>query len=890
MSMPQKNKIRFNPLDHPVCLKMPRRNLPSAWMEHVPFAFYLVDILRPKVFVELGTFYGVSYCAFCQAVDELKLPTTCHAVDTWSGDAHTGRYDISVLDDLRRHHDPLYSSFSTLHQSTFDEAVKEFEDGTIDLLHIDGYHTYEAVKHDFETWKPKLSRRGVVIFHDTNERSGDFGVWRLLEELQQQYPCFEFKHGHGLGIVAIGEEVPPGLLPLLNASQEEAELIREFFYEMGQRVALSATLIEKEQTEQDLRSDLRLKTAELERIRGTIFFRALALLRKFFRLVFPEQSYGRKLINRSIQGMTSLARSLLRFPGVVRNGMTTWRQHGFLALFRSIRLAFARRLSLFFYSKRANRLKRTSIDGRADAFPYQPLISIVIPTYNTPLPYLKKAVQSVRQQHYKNWELCICDDASTHSAIKNWLSSIEGERVKVIFSEQNGGISSATNRAVRHSSGEFIAFLDHDDELSPDALSEMVHLLNQQPDLDVIYSDQDKINHRSRRSEPFFKPDWSPEYFRSVMYVGHLVLMRRSLFDQLGGLDSAFDGVQDYELMLRASEHTSRIGHIPKVLYHWRKIPGSVALGLNEKGDKIQQLQAKAVNAHLERTKRRAEAFPHPRHPHRVVIKPKPRHDYPKISIIIPSKNAYFHLSRCIKSIFERTTYPNYEVIVVDNGTSDPLTLRLLKESPVKVVPFNQPFNYSQANNLGVAAAEGDVIVLLNNDTEVVSPDWLEQMLFYLDDPAVAIVGPMLIYPNRTVQHAGIVLGLRGTADHILRGFPAEADGYAGSLSCPRNVAAVTGACLMMRREDYVRTGGLVEYYGTHYQDVDLCLRFLTAGKRIVYVPYAVLLHYEGASRGREYDHLDRALLLDTWGDVIARGDPYYNPNFLLNAADYSIG
>lgn len=890
MSMSQNNKIRFNPLDHPICLKMPRRNLSSAWMEHIPFAFYLIDILRPKVFVELGTFYGVSYCAFCQAVDELKLSTACHAVDTWRGDAHTGTYDTGVLDDLRRHHDPLYSAFSTLHQSTFDEAVKEFEDGTIDLLHIDGYHTYEAVKHDFETWKPKLSRQGVVIFHDTNERSGDFGVWRLLDELKGQYPCFEFKHGHGLGVVAIGEDIPPGLLPLLKAPQDEADLIREFFYELGQRVALSATLIEKNQTEQDLRSDLRSKTLELERIKKTIFFRAFAVLRKIFRLMLPEQSRGRQLIARGVQGMVSFAQSVLYFPHLIESGFTIWRQHGPLALFRSVRLAVARRLSLFIYSRQANRLNRIFTTDNHDVSTYKPLISVVIPTYNTPLPYLKKAVQSVQKQYYKNWELCICDDASTHPPVREWLSTIAGDRVKVIFAEQNEGIASATNRAVQHSSGEFIAFLDHDDELSPDALWEMVSLLNKQPDLDIIYSDQDKMNQRGRRSEPFFKPDWSPEYFRSVMYVGHLLLMRRSLFDQLGGLDSRFDGVQDYEFMLRASEHTSKIAHIPKVLYHWQKIPGSVALGLNEKGDKIQQLQAKAVNTHLERTKRSAEAVPHPLHPHRVIIKPKPRRHYPKVSIIILSKDAYIHLSRCLKSIFERTTYPNYEVIVVDNGTSDPLALRLLKESPVKVVPFNQPFNYSQANNLGVTAAEGDVIVLLNNDTEVVSPDWLEQMLFYLDDPGVAIVGPLMLYPNRTVQHAGVVLGLRGTADHVMRGFPAESDGYAGSLSCPRNVSAVTGACLMMRREDYMRSGGLVEYYGTHYQDVDLCLRFLTCGRRIVYVPYAVLIHYEGATRGREYDHLDRALLLDTWGDVINRGDPYYNPNFSLDAADYSIG
>lgn len=883
-------KLHFNPLEHPICLKMPRRELSSAWMEHVPFAFYLMDVLRPRIFVELGTFYGVSYCAFCQAVDELKLSSICHAVDTWGGDAHTGVYDATVLEDLRRHHDPLYSAFSTLHQSTFDDAVKEFTDGSIDLLHIDGYHTYEAVKHDFETWKPKLSRRGVVVFHDTNERSGDFGVWRLLDELKEQYPCFEFKHGHGLGIVVVGNDIPARLVPLLTASPEETELIRQFFYELGQRVALRAALLEKNQTEQNLRSELEIKTLQLEiktlqleRIRRTIPFRALALIRRLFRLIFPENSKRGKVIRASIK-------MIFRFPDIfkmLKNSILIWRQQGWIAFFRKIAIVVRREYSLFVYRRRVYRTDYTATGRMLSALEYQPLISVVMPTYNTPLRYLQKAVQSVQKQCYPHWELCICDDASTDPAVREWLESIESNKIKIVFSEKNIGISNATNRAVQLSAGEFLAFLDHDDELAPDALLEMVHQLNKQLNLDVIYSDQDKIDGRGRRSEPFFKPDWSPEYVRSVMYVGHLLLMRRSLFEQVGGLDPRFDGVQDYDLLLRVSEKTTRIAHIPKVLYHWRKIPGSIARGFNEKGNKIEQLQVQSVNAHLERIGYRAEAIPHPVYSHRVIIKPKPRVDYPKVSIVIVSKDAYIHLSRCLKSIFERTTYPNYEVVVVDNNTTDPLAVRLLMESPVKVVPFRQAFNFSQANNLGVTAADGDVIVLLNNDTEVVSPDWLEQMLLYLDDPAVAIVGPLLIYPNRTVQHAGIVLGMRGTADHVMRGFPFDSDGYFGSLSCPRNVSAVTGACLMMRRDDYLRSGGLVEYYGTHYQDVDICLRFLSSGKRIVYVPYAVLVHYESATRGRRYDHLDRALLLDTWGDLIGRGDPYYNPNFSLDSSNY---
>jgi glycosyltransferase involved in cell wall biosynthesis len=524
-----------------------------------------------------------------------------------------------------------------------------------------------------------------------------------------------------------------------------------------------------------------------------------------------------------------------------------------------------------------------------DTFQYKPLISVVMPTYNTPEKYLDSAIKSVQAQYYPHWELCICDDASTQASTRRLLQSIKDPRIKVLYSEQNQGISVTTNRAAETAKGDFIAFLDHDDELTPDALLAVARTLNAQPDLDVIYSDQDKLNARNRIVEPFHKPDWSPDYFRAVMYVGHLLVVRRKLFHYVNGLNKAFDGVQDYEFMLRVSEQTSKIAHIPQILYHWRMIPGSVALGVDAKGEKIEELQIQAVNAHLQRIGLNAEAIRHPVYHHRALIKPKPREHNPKVSIIILTKDAPEHIARCLSSIFSRTSYPNFEVVVVDNGTTDPAALEILQTYPVRTIAYDAKFNYSRANNLGVQAASGEIIVLLNNDTEVISPDWLEQMLLYLDDPKVAIVGPKLIYPNRTIQHAGVTLGLRGTADHIMRGFPWDADGYAGSLSCPRDVAAITGACLMMRREDYLSSGGLLDYYGTHYQDLDLCLRFLSSGSRNVYVPYAVLVHYEGATRGDTYNHLDRALLLDTWGDVISKGDPFHNPNFSLEAPDYVV-
>jgi GT2 family glycosyltransferase len=371
------------------------------------------------------------------------------------------------------------------------------------------------------------------------------------------------------------------------------------------------------------------------------------------------------------------------------------------------------------------------------------------------------------------------------------------------------------------------------------------------------------------------------------MYVGHLLVVRRALALAVGGFDSRFDKVQDFEFMLRVSERTDRIAHVPKVLYHWRSVPGSVARGAGEKKG-IVELQAAAVAAHLARGGTDAAVEPHPTFDHRVVVRRRAPADAPLVSIVIPTKDAPQHISRCLDSIFERTSYPRFEVVVVDNGTTDPRALAAIRKHPVQVVPFAEPFNFSVANNRGVEATRGETLVLLNNDTEVIDRDWLEQLVAHLHAPGVGIVGPVLLYPDRSVQHAGVVLGFRGTADHVMRGFPADSDGYAGSLSCTREVSAVTGACLAIRRADYVALGGLLDLYGTAYQDVDLCLRVREQGRRILCVATARLVHHESATRGTAYDFLDRALLLDTWGEVIERGDPYYNPNFTLERHDYS--
>jgi GT2 family glycosyltransferase len=456
-------------------------------------------------------------------------------------------------------------------------------------------------------------------------------------------------------------------------------------------------------------------------------------------------------------------------------------------------------------------------------------------------------------------------------------------RVQVKFGAKTG-ISATTNQALDLARGDYVCFLDHDDALHWSALESMARKIDE--GYDVVYSDEDKLDDATGDLvEPFFKPAWSPEYFRGVMYVGHLLCVRREIASKTR-FDPAFDGVQDFEFMLRVSETGAKIGHVPRVLYHWRKTPGSIAETSDAK-PQVGALQRSAVNAHLGRMKLSAQAEQSDL-PHRLQMLPAPRANFPSVSIIIPTKDAPEMLGRCLKSISEKTSYPEFEVILMDNETTDERALQLMEQYPVRRIPSPNPFNFSRANNQGAMAATGEFLVFLNNDTEIITEDWLQYLLYYAEQPEVGAAGALLIYEDRTVQHAGVALGMRGTADHTMRGFPMGVDGYAGSLACAREVSAVTAACLMMRKSLFHEIGGFNEHFFTAYQDVDLCLRLRERGLRLICTPQALVIHHESVSRRSYYDMIDRTLLLDQWESMIERGDPYYNPNLNLERGDYS--
>nr|RNJ71212.1 MAG: tetratricopeptide repeat protein [Leptolyngbya sp. IPPAS B-1204] len=538
----------------------------------------------------------------------------------------------------------------------------------------------------------------------------------------------------------------------------------------------------------------------------------------------------------------------------------------------------------------------------AVTFTYQPLISILMPVYNTPEPFLRAALQSVLDQVYQHWELCIADDASSEPHIRAILNAYvaQDSRIKVAFREQNGHISAASNTALAQAEGEYIALLDHDDVLAPEALYEMVALLNRHLEADMIYSDEDKLDPQGHRTHPFFKPDWCPDSFLSRMYTCHLGLYRRQLVERVGGFQVGYEGSQDYDLVLRLSEQTNRIFHIPKVLYHWRMHPTSTASDQTTKSYAEIAAKRAILNACSRRGEPARAVITQPEFPGVYIVRYQIT-DYKPVSIIIPTRNLGAILDRCLDSIFQKTTYPNYEIVLIDNGSDEIETLRVIsKWEQSEPERFNShtldiPFNYSTINNYAVTQAKGDYLLFLNNDVEVITPDWIEAMVEQAQRPSIGAVGALLLYPDATVQHAGVVLGIGGIAGHSHKYFSSNNHGYFSQLVSVNNYSAVTAACLMCRRELFNQTTGFDPSLAVAFNDVDFCLKLGQLGYRNLYLPHVVLYHHESKSRGTE-DTLEKQrrfrqeleTMRQRWGDLLLQ-DPCYSPHLTLEREDYSL-
>lgn len=1178
----------FNPLDWTACFMQPARlSDVRSWQQHIPFAFWLTEILKPSCFVELGTHKGDSYLAFCQAASALKLSTRCYAVDTWQGDEHAGLYDDSVYDELSAYHNSAYGGFSRLLRMTFDEASENFADKSVDLLHIDGLHTYDAVKHDFETWRSKLSDDAIVIFHDINVRENEFGVWRYWAELENTYPSFAFTHGNGLGVVAAGRTCPEALAPLFSLSKHDADVVRQLFFSLGSRVqgnaasealaaarhailfngiraldamldqhdlehdalpaapsehelgrhliwthrgiaklsrnlhernlmvqrlseesarlqmqlediratndaakasarlhilrntmlaldqvldaagiahdalregadeneigrhaiwthqgiaklsqdihernlrinALSARLEEnqatfardigeRDQTIQSLRKKLlALETAcsasntTIDALRGDVA-KTATLLRRLHEAVddlvpsFDEKSDADLLAiehegEHEIEQRLAAARQAVRNlednlrdrnahlrrsedeSQVLRNDIAhlgenlkvthqhvanlenqlrqlhrslSWRlsaplrwlgkpialltggrmeQLLYRTYYRLPGLSYARkRAGILWLHKHAtfltrhtnsfrlyeqtedliaNQIAARQAEGaapnaerrmdqaRADAqiasWANPPCISILMPVYNVEEKWLNAAVDSVRNQFYPNWELCIVDDGSTRKETLEALERLSADndsRIKVSLKEKNEGIAATSNAALELATGDYVGLLDNDDELTRDALLETARRIVKD-DPDVLYSDEDKLDENGFLVEPHFKPDYNEEYLQSINYVCHFCVARTELLREVGGFRTGFDGAQDYDLILRLTEATDKIAHIPMVLYHWRRIAGSTSATAAAKPH-TSEAGLKALSESLARRKIDARALRGP-FPNTYRVKRKIK-GAPLVSIIIPFRDKPALLDTCVTSILAKTSYANYEVLCIDNGSNTPETFRLIDElqqrdKRVRVIRHDVPFNYSTINNFAATQARGDHFLFLNNDTEVVSVEWLEAMLEHSQRPEVGIVGAKLLYADDTIQHAGVVVGMGGVAGHGHLFLPKDSPGYFGRPQLTQRLSAVTFACAMVRRDAFEKVGGLNEVdLKIAFNDVDFCMRAREAGYQVIYTPYAVLYHYESKSRGYEDTPEKQArfgkevrYMQERHADALRAGDPFYNPNLTL--------
>lgn len=545
--------------------------------------------------------------------------------------------------------------------------------------------------------------------------------------------------------------------------------------------------------------------------------------------------------------------------------------------------------------------KRTELVAMVDRLELPPLISVVMPTYQPNPQWLQEAVDSVRNQIYQHWELCIADDASPGAETQALLRKLETQdaRIRVVYREQNGHISAASNSALAIARGDWVALLDHDDILPSDALARVAECINRHPDAGVIYSDEDKINEHGERLNPYFKPDWNPDLFLSQNMVSHLGVFRRDLVEAIGGFREGLEGSQDYDLALRIIEQLEprQIVHIPRVLYHWRVHSGSTALSADVK-TYAQDAAVRALREHLQRNGVNADV--------ELTLGTQYRIRYhlpeqmPMVSIIIPTRNALALVRQCIDSIRSKTTYPNYEILLIDNASDDPEALayfETLKASDrVRVIRDDRPFNYSMLNNSAVAQANGELIALLNNDIEVITPGWLEEMVSIALQQGVGAVGARLWYPDNTLQHGGVIIGLGGCAGHAQKYLARGGPGYNGRGALIQTYSAVTAACLVIRKDRYLNVGGLNEKYLTvAFNDVDFCLKLRQAGYRNVWTPYAELYHHESATRGkedtpeklvraaREIDYMQRR-----WRKIIGH-DPAYSPNLTIHHEDFSL-
>lgn len=520
----------------------------------------------------------------------------------------------------------------------------------------------------------------------------------------------------------------------------------------------------------------------------------------------------------------------------------------------------------------------------------EPLISIVVPLYNTKKVFFKKMVNSVLNQTYKNWELCLVDDGSLNFSLE-YLK--KNNKVKYLKRDENGGIAVATNQAISMATGDYIAFLDHDDTLSPNAILEVVKAINLNSNIKLLYSDEDKIKESGKYYSPHFKSNWNRDMFFSQNYINHLVVIEKGIVSKVGGIRDGFNGSQDYDLLLRVLNHieNNQIFHIPKILYHWRATKNSTAYSHLAKIETT-DMGIKALKDYFKESANVKKGFL----PNTYKIE-YPIRNKPLVSIIIPTKDKLDLLKTSIESIFDKTVYKNYEILIIDNQSKKEETINYFREiekrDRVKVIEYNKPFNYSAINNFASKKAKGEILLFLNNDTKIINKGWITEMLQHSLREDIGIVGAKLYYEDKTIQHAGVILGIGGVAGHSHKYYKFNEHGYFSRLKIIQNYSALTGACIMVRREVFNEVGGFEERLKVAFNDIDFCLKVREKGYRNLWTPYAQLYHFESKTREKDKKSCPRFkeeinFMKSTWKDKL-KNDPYYNQNLSYSNENFNL-
>lgn len=592
-----------------------------------------------------------------------------------------------------------------------------------------------------------------------------------------------------------------------------------------------------------------------------------------------------------------------RFFGLIQRGVRCAREEGAEQARREIGFRVDLMLHRETWKFRVDLpLKRELKEQWETVFPQMPLISILVPLYNTPPAYLKQCVESCILQSYRNIEIILADASAPEqkAAVQKALKAFADERIVYLDLDRNYGISGNTNEALKASKGEWITLVDHDDILQPNALYEVVKAINEQG-ADFIYSDEAVLSANMKKLLQYhFKPDYSPDYLRGVNYITHLTAFSRPLLEAAGGGPrSRFDGAQDYDLILRLTEKAKKVYHIPKVLYFWRGAEGSTAGGIGETKPYAIEAGRKALEEHLEREKLEATVTAQAAHPGSYRVQYRVL-SAPLVSVLIPNKDHIDDLTRCLDSLYQKAGREHFEVLVIENNSTDPATFDAYKKLPQKyenlrVLEYRGGFNFSAICNFGAQQAKGSHLLLLNNDIEIISENFLTELLGYSQRPDVGAVGAKLYYPDDTIQHGGVIVGLGGSAGHSHKGHPAQSGGDMYRLATPQNYLAVTGACLMVKTKLYAAFCGLDDRdFGVAYNDVDFCLRMHEEGYWNVFTPFAVAYHYESKSRGYDTEGPNKAryeaekkAFVTRYAALMEKGDPFYNPHFTYLYENY---